>query len=379
MFTRAALLTIIIACSSAFAQAQVDPPKLQPSPSTGQQVVLIQEGVAQHDRGNYDAAIKLYEEALAENPHNVEALYEMSFSYSMKKDYQKSLDAAYKGARYKSDMLAAFYLLIGNNLDLMGDPKKSVEAYKSGIKLMPRMAMLHYNLAVTYRNMGKPDDARKAVKQAITIDPNHPGSHVLLSSLWYEGRYRTPALLAACRSLVLQPRSERSTGALRIVKEMMGAGVTTNANTNNISITLDASAKKDEGDFGSIDLILALGKAASMTEKNKGKTPIQLLVGQFETFFAIMSERSDQKDRSKFTWKVYMPYFAEMKRRNFVEPFVYYITQSDGNEETLKWLASNKSRVGDFLAWSKFYKWPQADGTNGSEGFGPRDGPDGNE
>jgi tetratricopeptide (TPR) repeat protein len=361
MFTKAALLTIIIVCSSAYARGQVDPPKLDPTPSTGQQALLIQEGVAQHDRGNYDAAIKMYEEALAGNPNNVEALYELSFSYSMKKDYQKSLEVAYKGARYKSNMLGGFYMQIGNNLDQLGEPKKSVEVYKAGIKLVPRMAMLHYNLAVTYRNMGKLDDARKAVKQAITIDPNHPGSHAVLSGLWHEGGYRTPALLAACRFLVLEPRSERSTGALRIVKEVMGAGVTTGASPNQINIFMDTSAKKDEGDFGSIDLILALGKAASMTEKNKGKTEMQLLVGQFETFFAIMSEQSDKADRSKFTWKFYVPYFNEMKQKNFVEPFVYYIAQGDGNEETLKWLAGNKARVGDFLAWSKLYTWPQAD------------------
>jgi hypothetical protein len=243
------------------------------------------------------------------------------------------------------------------------------------------MAMLHYNLAVTYRNMGKLDDARKTVKRAITIDPNHPGSHVVLSSLWFEGQYRTPALLVACRSLVLQPRSERATGALRIVKEIMGAGVTTGggANSNQINIFMNTSAKKDEGDFGAIELALSLTKAAGMTEKNKGKTPMQLLVQQFETFFAIMSEQSDKADRSKFTWKFYVPYFSEMKEKKHLEAFVYFITQSDGNEETLKWLAANKTRVGDFLAWSKFYKWPQTDETDRREGFGSKDGPDGNE
>lgn len=361
MFAKAALLTIVFVCSSVFARGQVDPPKLDPTPSTGQQVLLIQEGVAQHDRGNYEAAIKLYEEALAQNPNNVEALYEMSFSYSMKKDYRKSLELAYKGAQYKSSLLGAFYLQIGNNLDLLGEPKKSVEVYKAGIKLVPKLAMLHYNLAITYRNLGKLDDARKVVKHAITLNPNHPSSHAVLSDLWQQGGYKTPALLAACRFLVLEPRSERATGALRTVKELMAAGVTTGANPNQINIFMATSAKKDEGDFGSIDLILALGKAASLTEKNKGKTQMQLLVEQFETFFAIMSEQSDKADLSKFTWKVYMPYFIEMKQKNFVEPFVYYITQSDGNEETVKWLAGNKARVGDFLAWSRLYTWPPGD------------------
>ena len=121
------------------------------------------------------------------------------------------------------------------------------------------------------------------------------------------------------------------------------------------------SAKKDEGDFGSLDLFLALGKAASMAEGKRGKTEMQLLVRQFETFFAVMSEQTDKADRNKFTWKFYVPYFAEMKQKNYVEPFVYYISQSSGNEEALKWLAEKKGLVGDFLAWSKLYNWPQTD------------------
>lgn len=360
MFKKAALLILILACSSLFAQGQVAPPKKTPGPSTGHQVVLIQEGVAQHDRGNYDAAIKLYEEALVENPDNVEAIYEMSFSYSMKKDYKKSLELAYHGAEYKSDMLAAFYMQIGNNLDILGDPKKSVEVYKSGLKLMPRMAMLHYNLAVTYRNMGKVDDARKVIKDGLLIDPNHPGSHALLSLVWQAGGYKTPALLAACRFLVLEPKSTRAAGQLRIVMDAMTGSVKRGEGTN-ITIFMDTSAKKDEGDFGAIDMSMGLTRAVGMTEKNKGKTEMQLLVDQFNSFFAIMSEQSDKADMSKFTWKYYAPYFAELKQKDLVEPFVYFITQMDNNQETAKWLAENKTRVGDFLTWSKFYKWPAAE------------------
>ena len=360
MFLRAALLTIIVACSATFGRGQVDPPRLDPTPSTGQQALLIRDGVTQHDRGNYDAAIRRYEEVLGENPNNVSALYEMSFSYSMKNDYRKALELAYRGAQFKSDLLPAFYVQIGNNLDQLGEAEKSVKAYKAGIKLMPGMAMLHYNLAVTYRNMGKLDDARKTVKHAITVDPDHSGSHAVLAGLWHEGRYKTPTLLAASRFLVLEPRSKRAPGVLKIVKEVMAGGVTAGPN-NQINIFFDTSAKKDEGDFGSIDLIMGLGKAASMTEKNKGKSEMQLLVEQFETFFAIMGEQSGKADRKKFTWNFYAPYFFEMKQKNYIEPFVYYITQTDGNEETQKWLGANKARVGDFLAWSKLYKWPQAE------------------
>lgn len=361
MLKRTVWLVFAIALSSIYTLGQVDPPKLDPTPSTEKQSALIKEGVALHDQGNYDAAISKYEEVLKENPNNVEALYEMSFSYSMKGDYRKALDVAYKGAQYKSRLLATFYLQIGNSLDQLGESAKSLEVYKAGIKLQPQNAMLHYNLAVTYINLNKPDDARKTVKQAIALNPEHPSSHLLLSTLWYQGGYKTPALLAACRFLVLEPRSQRSASALKTVQEVMGGGVTAGKNPNEINIFVDMSAKKDEGDFGAIDLVLGLGKAAGMTKENTDKTEMQLLVEQFNTLFAIMSEQSDKGDKNKFTWKFYVPYFSEMKQKSYVEPFVYYINLSSGKEEVKKWVASNKGRVVEFLGWSKNYHWPKAD------------------
>jgi hypothetical protein len=359
MFKKAALLAVVLACSSLFAQGQIAPPKKTPAPATEQQRELIQKGVAQHDRRDYNAAIKFYDAVLAENPDNVDAIYELSFSYSMKKDYKKSLEIAYRGAEYKSDLLASFYMQIGNNLDILGDAKKAVEVYKSGLKLMPGKAMLYYNLAITHRNMGDVDDARKVIKEGLLLDPNHPGSHALLSLVWYAGGYKTPALLAGCRFLVLEPRFSRAVAQLQVVKEIMAGGVSRGADSN-ITILMDPSSKKDEGDFGALDLAMGLTRAAGMTEKNKGKTEMQLLVGQFQTFFAVLSEQSEKADRNKFVWKYYAPYFAEMKQKDQVEAFVYYIAQYD-NKEAAKWLADNKARVDDFLAWSKSYKWPAAE------------------
>ena len=89
------------------------------------------------------------------------ALYELAFSYSMKKDHRKSLETAYKGAHYKSKHLAGFYLVIGNNLDLLGEPNKAVDVYKAGIKLEPNTSILYFNLAITYTNLKKPDEAKR--------------------------------------------------------------------------------------------------------------------------------------------------------------------------------------------------------------------------
>jgi len=354
------LLTLGLSAAS-FAQ-KIGPPKLTPAPLTEAQQSLLREGVALHEQRDYDGAIRKYEEALKENTDNPTALYEIAYAYYAKGDRPKALEYAYRAAQYKSDSLGIIYVLIGNVLDTQGDPEKAVEIYKAGIKLAPEEAQLHFNLAVTYSGLGKLDEAKKSVKQSLSRNPKHPTSHLLLASLFQRGGYQTPALFAALRFLVLEPQSERAEGALQVAQKIMQGSVTPGKNSNEISIFLNMSAKTDEGDFSSIDLMLGLSKAVSMTkenkEENKNKTEAQLLVEQFNSVFAVLSELDPKKVEGKFVGRYYMPYFIELKRRNFVEPFVYHTHRRSGLQGVTEWLKDHDARTLEFLVWSKNYKWP---------------------
>lgn len=360
MTRKIGLLLLLVFISSPYAVAQLAPPKLPAAASTEKQDTLIKEGVVLHDHKDYTGAISKYEEVLRENPANVGALYELAYSYYAKQDYPRALDIAYQGAQYKSPQLAAFYTLIGNILDQAGDAKKAVEVYKAGIKLMPDEALLHYNLGLTYNTTGNFEEARKSVKQSVARNPNHASSHILLGTLFYKGSYKTPTLLALWRFLVLEPRSERAKRALQITQEILQGGVSPGKNGNEINIFVDMSAKKDEGDFGPIDLILGLSRAVGMTEKNKNKTAAELQLEQIDTLLAVMAEQSDKKLQGKFVGQYYFPYFLELKKRNYVAPFFYYINQQNDLPGGQQWLKDNQALVQEFLNWSKNYSWPKA-------------------
>lgn len=339
--------------------AQIEAPKLTPTRATDTQKHLIREGVALHDRGDYDGAIAKYEEVLRENPTNDLALYELAYAYQMKKDYQKSLELAYKGAQYKSDLVTLFYVLIGNNLDEMGEPKKAVEVYRRGIKLEPENQMLYYNLAITYGRMKEPEESRKNLKKSAFLNPNHASSHLALAQLLNKTDYKTPALFAVMRFLVIEPKSRRTPNAYQIFSELLRGGVSEGKNPNEINIFFNTGGKKDEGDFGALELTLGLARAAGATEKSKDKSEVQRLVDQLDTFLAIVAESDPKGDKSKFTWRYYIPYFIELKKRNYVEPFVYYISQSTNMDGIAEWLQTNGGQVGAFLNWSKNYQWPK--------------------
>ena len=357
---RAVLLPVIVAllCATAAARQTPPDPKLTPEPSTEKQSAAIREGVALHDRGDYDGAIRKYEEVLAENPSNTLALYEESYAYSAKKDYKKSLELAYRGAQYKSEQLAGFYVLIGNDLDLLGQSDKSIEVFRKGIKLFPKEGALHFNLAVAYLNAKRPDDAKKSLKESLVLNPQHPSSHFLLANVFFRTGYRTPALLAAARFLALEPDTQRSATALKIVRDVLGGGATPGAKPNEITINLDMNAKKDEGDFSSVDIVLGLTGAVGMTEKGKDKTEAQRLADQLDTLISLLDEKDSKKKESTFVFQYYVPYFIEMKQKGHVEAFVYNALQSSGLPGVREWLSANSGHVMQFLLWSKNYQWP---------------------
>ena len=344
---------ILFLFAQAFAQ-DIPAPKMTPVPTTESHAAIIRDAITLHDRGDYGGAISKYQQVLAENPNDVLALYEMGYSYFAKKDFNKSLETAYKGAQYNSKYLSGFYVLIGNDLDHLNDREKAIKAYKSGIKLFPDDVQLHFNLAVTYIGLNKFEDAKKSLKQAVAADPNHPSSHLGLSQLYSKGNYKIPSILALCRFLVVEPNSSRSVSALQTLKAMAQSGVKEEGD-NKITILMDGSAKSDEGDFDPASMALSLMGAAKRLDKNKDKTQAQLFVDSFDIVFEAMGN-SDKKSNG-FAWNYYRPYFVEMQSRKYVEPFCYYIQQNDKSDEVQRWLLKNHSKVEEFLKWSKAYQW----------------------
>src|SRR5205085_5888957 len=256
-----------------------------------------------------------------------------------------------------SEELRGFYLLIGNDLDITGNTSESIEVYKKGLKLFPNESLLHFNLAVAYKNANKPEDARKSLKAALAANPQHPSSHLLLASLFYGGGYKTPALLAAARFLTLESDTERAGVALRIVREVLSGGATQGSNSNEIHVTLDMNAKKDEGDFTSIDTVLGLTAALAISAKDK-TTDAERTVSQLDTVIAILSDQDEKKTQTTFVQRSYVPYFVAMRQKRHTEAFAYNALRGSGLPGVREWLDANSGRVMQFLIWSKNYQWP---------------------
>jgi len=328
--------------------------------TTEAQRELLKTEIKLSDSGKYDEALAVDQQVLAESPDNVDALYEMANVYILKKEFAKGLEIANHGAEYTGPQLAAFYILIGSAYDDMGSSQKAVDAYRHGIEIRP-LPLLYYNMGVTLDRMNNRPEAKDALKKSAALDPNHASTQFQLGRSFAIDGYSTPALFALSRFLILEPNSARTAVAYDTWRRILNGGVTSQANGRGVNLPVNLAPKVDEGDFTQFDLFIGMSKATQLvTAQGNGKTEAQLLVEQVDQLFSTI-DKARPNDSYGFVWKYYGPYFSELKARNFVEPFVYYISQRTDMPGVREWpsVPANRARGIDFLNWSTHYVWPK--------------------
>jgi tetratricopeptide (TPR) repeat protein len=349
------LCILLLLTPMSFAQGIPDA-KLTPVPTLDNHLPIVDEGIALHEKGDFDGAIARYRAVLAENPHDTLAMYELSFALFAKGDYKGCAEVARAGAQYKSKYLPDLLTQLGSAVDKLGQPEQAVKIYKAALKKHPEHAMLHFNLAITEYNAGRFEEAKASFQRAMMYDPGRPSSHFHLADLYARSGHRIPALFASLRFLMLEPKTARSVPALEFARKILKAGVSQDPNSKNITITLNVDSKTDEGDFSSLEMMMGLLGAVAHTKENEGKSEVQQFVDTVESLLAMLAESTADKRHGGFAWNYYRPYFVEMKSRNLVEPFCYVILQSEDSPEVTAWLAKNRDRVAALDAWSRAYQ-----------------------
>ncbi len=315
-----------------------------PVPSNQEQALLIEAGHRQHDNQDYDGAIGRYTDVLRLNPDNVEALFDLTASYYDSRDFHRCLETARRGAEYESEHIGYFYLMIGTSYDMLKQSQKAVGAYKEGLVLEPDNYLLHYNLGITYLHLERLDNARECFKQALLINPNHTSSHIGLGQVYFQQGYRIPALMALSRAVILESGSSRAETSILLIGDLL---------------RLERSGKmgkgESEGRFAEIEA--ALRQVAPRQAGDEAALGIARLNGVMR----VLATADSATMGKGFAVRYYLPYFVELARRGYADPFAHYIHQAQGDPDVVEWLQQNAGRVREFLAWSRDFHWAEAD------------------
>lgn len=317
---------------------------------------LISDGKALHRQKDYKGAIAKYDAILMEQPNHEQATYEKSYSLMELKQYDEALKIIKKLLKVAKEpqIRRLSYVNYGTILDYQGDKKNAIKKYEEGIKEFPQSYLLYFNKGITEIGMGNADDATSSFKNSVRRNPMHASSHNALGILVGE-KNRIPGIFSKFCFLLIEPEGNRAKLNLDQLDKLIMKGVS-RQDDKNVTISLDPSVldkkKSKEDDFSSAELMLSL-LAASVPDSLK--TDADKMSHQLTTLIAIIDE-TNKKDKG-FYKNFYVPFFVELKKKDFVTTACYVALTSSGKDDILGWQQKNKQKLTDFFDWFLGYKW----------------------
>ena len=119
------------------------------------------------------------------------------------------------------------------------------------------------------------------------------------------------------------------------------------------------SAKVDEGDFSEFEAAITRSQQTVIAEMDRGSDELPAFLAHINRVIAALTGSPSDKDRSTFVGTYYLPFFAELKAKNLVEPFVYWTLQRAPVLGVREWISTHQTEMREFAAWSRNYAWPK--------------------
>jgi len=336
------LLAGLLACSLSFSAAAQN--------TTLSRSALIERGVALHDEGRYTEALEVYAAARAGDTLNEDVNYEMATTYTAMEKHEQAIRFAELVLRHGKENRTRAAMVKGNALDHLGRTKEAIQTYKDALARGQDDAtyLVHYNLALTYYQARIPASARPELMAAISENPSHASSHLMLGMLMAEEGKRVPAVLALTHFLLLESNSRRARGALEALDQQMRRGVTQEDN-NHITIQI-APGDKDDDPFRTMEVMMSIMTATDLSREGIAKTPQQSFSANLQIVLGML-EKMDKKESGAFWWKAYGELFSGLIKAGHGETLAYHIRTSEGEPEVEAWLERNPQKMRALSEW----------------------------
>lgn len=326
--------------------------------------IKINEGIKAHDKGDYKAAIKLYDKALEFDKDNILALYEKALSLMSLQKYDDVINCCMKAIEVHpgNENLKYIYVAYGNAYDALKKPEKSIDKYNEGIKFFPDFYQLYFNKGISLVGLQEFDDALSCFHKSIMINPLHASSHNAIARISALKNNKIQSIMAYCRFLSIENQGNIAVENLLNLNKLFTSNVKeTGKNSVTINISSDmlkdttASGKRKENNFSSTDLILTLSSSLDFEQKNKKKSDVEVFINKMELMCSSLKE--SKKDNFGFYWEYYAPFFIELHEKKLIEPFAYYLFLSSEDAKSKKWLNEHQEETSKLIEWAKNFKW----------------------
>jgi superkiller protein 3 len=189
------LVAVIAACSVAGCEtlntvtAPSDREPIELPDPTEAQLRLLDAADDARDAGEYDVALAIFQDILAENPTITTAYLGIGEIHLVRKDYAKAEPAYARAARLEPRNFDAQYGH-GLALQMLNRFVEAVRAYHRALTIDPDSVKANTNLATSYVQLRDPAKALTFAEKAVEVDPSNGPARANLGAIYEElGQY----------------------------------------------------------------------------------------------------------------------------------------------------------------------------------------------
>lgn len=333
---------LIILFSTSYMDAQVD----------SRVDSLVRVGIRLHDEGKYKDAIDVYKEALKMDPKSSLVNYEIGYSYFEQKDYKKAIEYCDKVLKTDNPSVLGAYIVKGSSLDYQNKIQESIDVFEEGVQRYKDNYLLYFNLALVYNKIEKYQEAEKNLIEAIRLRYDHSSSHMQLGYTCNSQNKRVQGLMSLYYFLFLEANTPRALNAYNVIQNTYAVSAK-KISEKNIDIIIDSQYLNSE--FSSVEFMLPMLQAINLIEIS------DLAISDEEKFKNITTSlfkslgELDREGKSGLWWDFYLPFFSELSKSEYMDPFCYYISRG-ANPKALEWLEANEEKVEEFAQWFSLHQ-----------------------
>lgn len=142
----------------------------------------LDQAMEDHKKGNWDAADKIYEEILLEEPDNAEVLYLLAISKNSQNQLDEAEEIIEKAIKINSNA-PAYMQTKGMILARKGKSEEAIEVLSSALNENPNLYQSHITIGHLYYQKGSKTEAEKHFKMAIKVDEKQVEGHLNLAKV----------------------------------------------------------------------------------------------------------------------------------------------------------------------------------------------------
>ena len=309
----------------------------------GKQAIKLED-----EEGKYDEAIKLFKEAQQLDPEDITYPYEISYSYTSKKEYKKAIEILEKLLTHK-DVYGRVYQALGNNYDYLGMPDKAIETYKEGLRKFPHSGELYLEMGNMLRQKNEYDKSLPFYEKGIEEDPGFASNYYRASKLFCSSNEVVWGMIYGEIFMNLERNSKRTSEISKLLFDTYKAKIKIYKDSISVDFCKIIIDVKDIPDKGNIKFpfCMIFGNALMMAIIDLKNIDINSL-DQLRTRF--IHEYFKNDNQTKYPNILY-DYQQRIEKAGHSEAYNHWILMKGDEDGFDKWKEKNKTQWSDFITW----------------------------